>query len=118
MPTILRTVAAILVAGCASTASIPTDPPSISGIITHVSRSPGQMTILIEERPEQSSGGDKSAVRITPQTQILLDSPSGATELAPEQLAAGNRASAWFAGPVAESYPTQATARIVVVRPR
>jgi hypothetical protein len=74
--------------------------------------------VLIEERPGQPSGDNKSSVRITPQTRILLDGPSGAILLSADRLMVGSRASAWFVGPVAESYPTQATASLLVVRPQ
>jgi hypothetical protein len=118
MAAVLHAVVAVLLAACASTPSLPGEPADISGIITRVERTSGRTTVLIEERPGQASGHDKSSVRITAGTRILLDGPSGATPYPAERLTTGSRASAWFVGPVAESYPTQATAGVLVVRPR
>lgn len=117
MTGMLSVITTVLLAGCASTPAIPDTPADIAGTITQVGRSGGRTTVLIEERPG-ASGDNKSSVRITPQTRILLDGPSGPTALSAERLTEGSQASAWFVGPVAESYPTQATARLLVVRSR
>lgn len=111
----MRLAAALLLAGCASTPSIPDQPASITGTITHIARTTGGTRVLIEERPGQTSGDNKSSVTLTPQTQILLADPGSATPIRADQLGVGDRASAWFMGPVAESYPTQTTARVLVV---
>lgn len=80
----------------------------ITGTITEV----GDSEVLIEENPDESSGSDKSYVRVTPDTRITRRS-GGAAGF--EDLAVGAKVEARFSGPVAESYPTRAEAASIVV---
>lgn len=82
------------------------EPPSIQGTVTRRSSD----RILIEEEPLDSSGSAKASVQLTPSTRILrLGGEPGARE----DVRKGQRVSAWFDGPVRQSYPVQATAKAV-----
>lgn len=96
----------ILTAACA-TAGPPTGAAHITGTITRVGS--GGSTILVEERPQEPSGGAKAAVTVTSVTRIW--GPSGNTvRLSPADLRVGAVVRVWFDGPVAESYPVQGKA--------
>lgn len=82
------------------------EPPSIQGTVTERSRD----RILIEEEPLDSSGSAKASVQLTPSTRILrIGGDTGAMD----DLRKGQRVSAWFDGPVMQSYPVQARAKAV-----
>lgn len=82
----------------------------ITGTITDISGS----TVLVEADPDETSGSDKSYVRVTPDTRITKQS-GGDKAARFEDLAVGSMVRARFSGPVAESYPTQATAASIVI---
>ncbi len=88
----------------------PSEAPDIRGTITAIAAA----QVRIEERPDQETGSAKASVRLLPTTRILRRSGGVA---APADLRVGQQASAWFEGPVAESYPVQAAARVLVVEP-
>lgn len=88
---------------------VPDSPPSITGIITAID--PGR-AVRIEVNPHETSGSDKALVRLAEGASIL--DRSGAVRRF-EELRPGQTASAWFTGPVAESYPVQATANVIVL---
>ena len=111
----LLACAAALLLGCASTAAPPSRAPDIRGTITQVSRSEERTSVLIEEQPGTTSGSDKSWVTIPAGASLLRREAAGYRPFPAGELAAGMRASAWFEGPVAESYPTQATAGTLLV---
>jgi len=72
-------------------------------------------SVLVEERPGFSAGGDKSVMRV-PREALLYRRVGGTLErIAFDDLRAGQRVEAWFNGPVAASYPTQTTAGVIVV---
>jgi uncharacterized protein DUF3221 len=85
---------------------VTTEPPSIRGTITRKA----SQRILIEEQPLDSSGSGKASVRLTPATRVLRSSGEAGRVA---ELRVGQRVSAWFDGPVQESYPLQATAGVV-----
>jgi hypothetical protein len=126
----------------ASTASLPTEPPAISGSITlvqpgdSVQRSSGSgdpngsvscppscgsagspiRAVLIEEVPG-GHGDNKSLVRLPRTTLLFRRTTSGLERIGFPDLRVGQKVVAWFTGPVAESYPTQANGRALVVVP-
>lgn len=112
-------IIAMLAACRASQAvDIPSDPPSIRGTITNsTAATSGDRlgSILVEEVPSDQSGSDKSSVRVTRETRILVRESGGFRRGTFADLRTGVLAEAWFTGPVMESYPTQATASVVVV---
>jgi beta-N-acetylhexosaminidase len=121
-------VLAIAVAGCGNlgvdpitglpagqlASPAPQEPPDIRGTLTAVeSGTQGQGGLLtIEEDPNVPSGSAKARVRLTGQTNLLR---ANGQRLGFTEFKVGQRVEAWFEGPVAESYPVQATARAVRV---
>jgi hypothetical protein len=85
---------------------VTSEAPSIRGTVTRASPD----RILIEEEPLDSTGSAKAIVRLTPSTHVLRS--SGETSR-PDDLHIGQKVSAWFDGPVMESFPVQATAKAV-----
>jgi hypothetical protein len=85
---------------------VTTEAPSIRGTITQA----GSDRILIEEEPLDSSGSAKASVRLTGSTRVLRGSGEAARR---RDLRVGQHVSAWFDGPVMESYPVQARASAV-----
>ena len=112
----LRGVATVLLlaAACSPTASprASDTPPSIIGRITAVTSSgDGAGTIRVEERPEDASGSAKASVRISQGTAITRSGERAGFDA----LRVGQWVRVWFSGPVAESYPVQATGSAVVI---
>jgi hypothetical protein len=85
---------------------VTTEAPSIRGTITQARAD----RILIEEEPLDSSGSAKARVRLTGSTRVLRGSGEAARR---RDLRVGQQVSAWFEGPVMESYPVQARASAV-----
>ena len=107
-------VALLLMSACSPTASprASDTPPSIAGRITAVTSSgDGAGTIRVEERPEDASGSAKASVRILERTAITR----GSERAGFDALRVGQWVRVWFSGPVAESYPVQATGSAVVI---
>ena len=99
---------------CAPVAStgLPATAPSIEGRVTAVTRSGERIgTIRVEERPSDASGSAKASVRIDQRTTVLRGSES--TDF--NALQVGQWVRVWFTGPVAESYPVQATGGTVAI---
>jgi hypothetical protein len=93
----------------ARAAALPDDPPAIRGVITALAEGRAR----IEERPEDQWGSAKAVVRLAG-ARVVRRSGSPATV---GDLVVGQSVSAWFRGPVAESYPLQATANVLVIEP-
>ncbi len=87
---------------------IPAKAPSICGVITALS--PDEL--LVEEDPQAESGSAKAMMRVQKSTRVLHRDGSTAHYSA---LAVGQTVSAWFEGPVAESYPVQTAAGVIVI---
>ena len=85
---------------------VTSEAPSIQGTVTR--KMPDR--ILIEEEPLDSTGSAKANVRLTSSTRVLR---SSGEDSRPDDLRVGQKVSAWFNGPVMQSYPVQATARAV-----
>jgi len=94
-------------AGVAS--GVPVEAPSIRGQITAM---PAAGSLLIEVDPSQASGSDKAMVQLATKARVMHRDGRDAS---PGDLAVGQTVSIWFAGPVRESYPVQADARVVVI---
>lgn len=94
----------------------PNGPPSIRGTITSVSPLAGQGVILVEERPQDRAGSEKASVTVSASTRIYRGRISGSTKGSFSDLRNGQVVEAWFAGPVLESYPVQATASVIVIQ--
>ena len=107
----LAVVLAASLAVLAPAASQEEQEAGINGFVTGVSGA----TVLIEEDPLEDSGSDKASAKITPETEISRRQGQNRVPAAPEDLEAGQLVEATFSGPVAESYPVQATAGSIAI---
>lgn len=73
--------------------------------------------VLIEENPDEESGSQKDSVSVTRATKLFKRRGQYLTHVGFDDLKVGQQARAWYTGPVAESYPRQATAKVIVVYP-
>jgi hypothetical protein len=113
----LAVLAAVVVGGCGGSTAQPaqsaTAPPSIpagiSGTIHQLTRDAdsGQTVILVVDDGAIQGAVDRAWIKVTSDTVVwMLKGGTGtAADLGPGQFV-----SVWFDGPVAESYPVQATA--------
>ena len=120
----LATFALMTLSACASTNSVdttdsvavlPDAEPGIRGVITKSDSNVGSRFILVEENPGDAAGSQKAAVRLTDQTKIYRRSGSGLETITQAELVTGKKVSVWFEGPVAESYPVQETAAVILL---
>ena len=86
---------------------------SIRGTITEVSRS--AEVVLVEEDPASRSGLAKGEFAVTDETEILEQRGEDLVPVPFEKLRVGQKVEATYAGPVAESYPTQGVAARIVI---
>jgi hypothetical protein len=114
MRPLLRSLGTLLLLLCACTpssespATIPAEPPYLSGAITAIEAG----EIRVEADPGQASGSAKAMLKLTDETQILWRTGERADR---GDLRLGTVVSAWVSGPILESYPVQATAATVVI---
>lgn len=107
-------VALLILAGCSP--APPKEAASISGSITTVTPGYGTLgSVLVEGPTGASAAYDKASVNITASTTLLRKIADGYEGVSFADLDVGMRVDVWFTGPVAESYPVQATADAVVV---
>lgn len=119
----LLAVALAIGAACATKVALPTREPEVRGVVTAVTPADAGETgserlgtLRVEENPADSSGSAKWVLTITGNTIVLMR-PGEMTEPASfQRLVIGQRVDAWVTGPVAESYPMQATASHLLVR--
>jgi hypothetical protein len=111
----LLLVAAIILTACGS-ASVPSEPPGITGTITTLQPSGGAYSdvrvVMLVEGGEQPAGAvsDRANVTVTDATNVF-DAAGALSSW--ESLAQGQKVEVWFTGPVAESYPVQGGAGAV-----
>jgi hypothetical protein len=74
-------------------------------------------TVLVEEDPMAVSGDEKISFTISRESTLLIEQDGSTAPLSFADLADGMAVSAWADGPIAESYPAQATAAAILVRP-
>lgn len=98
-----------------SAARLPAEQPGIRGVITKADSTAGNSYILVEENPADSSGSNKASVRIKDQTKIYKRTGSSIEKISESELTVGKQVSVWFDGPVAESYPVQGSASVVLL---
>ena len=84
---------------------------SVQGSITDISGA----VVLVEENPADQSGSAKGAFTVTGETEILRQKGSELVPASFGDLRVGQLVTATYAGPVAESYPTQGTAGSIVI---
>ena len=121
---VLFVLGAAVVGGCGGATAAqpaspsPSAPPSAPADITGVIRDltpggdAGSVTLLVVADPGATSSVDRASVRVTKSTVVwTADGVRGAASA----LAKGGRVAVWFSGPVAESYPVQATAGAIEI---
>lgn len=106
-------------AGCGSSSSADTERADIRGVIKSVTRSnaAGEVrgSVLIEGSLEPDTGFDKTSVTVTGKTAVFRREDGTLREASFDSLREGQRVQAAFTGPVAESYPVQATAKSIII---
>src|SRR5918911_235889 len=108
-------VLSVAALGMAAPALAQSPENSIRGEVTEVSRS--AEVVLVEEDPSEESGSAKGEFAVTEETEILDGRDGDLTPAGFEELRVGQMVEATYAGPVAESYPTQGVAgRIVILQ--
>lgn len=119
-PSIVGTVTALGefdLTGQAGTPAPAADPDQPVSSSDAPAADPGQPKnfLLIEEKPGEEAGSAKARVRVISDTQFFRQRGDSYSKAAPSDLALGQQVKAWFSGPVAESYPVQATASVIVI---
>jgi len=94
---------------------IPKEQPGIRGLITKSDLTDDGGAILVEEDRAGAAGQQKASVRVTGQTRIYRRTGPGLEQAERSALTVGKPVTVWFDGPVAESYPVQGTAAVIVV---
>ena len=112
--------AAVVVGGCGGATAAQPAPPSpsapppapadITGAVSDLTigaAGDSLPVLLVVADPGSGSAVDRASVRVTADTVVwTAEGVRGAAS----DLAKGDRVAVWFSGPVAESYPVQATA--------
>lgn len=112
VPALVIVVAAgLVVYSLVGRPKLPGTKPLITGIITHKT----EQRIRVEENPAEESGSNKAVLTLTQRTKIYRETASGLSKAGAQDLAQGMKIRAWSIGPVAESYPVQTTARVIVI---
>ena len=126
---VLAVLAAAVVGGCGGATAVvppspspsapsPSAPPSapadITGAVIDLAGASGDSppVLLVVADPGSTGAIDRASVRVTKET-VVWAARGGRGDAA--DLAAGQRVGVWFSGPVAESYPVQATAGVVQI---
>ncbi|MBK5225482.1 MAG: DUF3221 domain-containing protein [Thermoleophilia bacterium] len=94
---------------------LPDSESGIRGVITKADSTAGSRFILVEETPGDAAGSQKASVRLNDQTKIYRRSGSSLEKIGQSALTNGKKVSVWFEGPVAESYPVQGSASVIVL---
>ena len=105
---------------------LPSAEAVIRGMVTEVRRMPQENSggggvgervgvVLVEENPGEETGSQKDSVTVTKATKLFERQGRDLTQIRFDDLQVGQRARVWYAGPVAESYPRQATASLIAV---
>ena len=93
----------------------PDKPVSSVGASEQSSGGTALSALLIEEDPAAQSGSAKAQVNLRAQTRILKQDAGAITAGSTKDLRRGLQVRAWFDGPIAESYPVQATGSVILI---
>ena len=113
-------LAILALASCSRAQGQDPDPASIRGMITQINLADDQLegTLMVEGVIETDTSYDKASVRLTKKTKITKIDEAGKVQiLSVKDLTEDMKVEMVFIGPVAESYPVQATAKSVTVLP-
>ena len=100
----------------ASPTAPPSTPADIAGAVSDLTVSTGGDSLpvfLVVADPGSTSSVDRASVRVTKDTVVWTAQGVRGTAA---DLTRGERVAVWFTGPVAESYPVQATAGVVQIQ--
>jgi hypothetical protein len=100
-------------------AAVPARTPDLRGTITRARSADAPQApalVLVEEVPG-GPGGAKASLTVPAGARVLRRAGVAVGPSGRDALRVGAQVEVWFAGPVAESYPVQATAAVVVVGP-
>ena len=128
---VLAVLGAAVVGGCGGATAVvpaspspsappPSAPPSapadITGTVSDLTGGTGSdplPVLLVVADPGSTGAIDRASVRVIKEAVVWTsDGMRGAAS----DLAEGERVAVWFSGPVAESYPVQATAGVVEIQ--
>lgn len=119
---VLMLLGAAVVGGCGgataaqpaspSPSALPSGAADITGVITDITPGgdAGTGGLLVVADPDVTTAYDRASVRVTAETAVWAPAGESRTELSFDDLVTGQRVAVRFTGPVAESYPVQATA--------
>jgi hypothetical protein len=99
----------VAVTACGSAQTLPTYPRTILGTITDIGD-----RLLVEQNPEATIG-DKILFSLSDKTQIFRRNQGNIHAKTSDDLAVGQRVEVWAEGGVAESWPGQAEATVIVI---
>jgi hypothetical protein len=93
--------------------------PAIVGTVTKVTpvvpAGETQGSVLIEEKPDQPNGGNKIVFTVKNTSDLFRRSGGADQRISFGELRVGQSVQAWAVGPIAESFPEQATAATILV---
>ncbi|MCX8074850.1 MAG: YobA family protein [Clostridia bacterium] len=81
----------------------------IRGTVTNVSQISNGVIILVEGNLEPGTMVDKASIRLDSNTKVVMNSK----KYSYEDISVGDKVEVEFKGPVAESYPVQASAKYI-----
>jgi hypothetical protein len=120
LTTVLGLAACLVGPGCSSapgepdgpglSAGVPAQSADIIGDVTQVERADGRLRILVEQIPTRSAGYPIAWISVNRGTDVVQRAGGAVSRGSSQNLTSGMRVQVWFTGPVAESYPVQATA--------
>jgi hypothetical protein len=95
-----------------SPSATPPGAADITGVVRDLTPGGDAATVvlLVVADPGVTGSYDRASVRVTAKTTVWASAGTGTEELTAADLAEGQRVAVRFTGPVAESYPVQATA--------
>lgn len=92
----------------------PSEAPDIRGTLMRMESGARGGTLVLEEDPSSQANGAKASIQLTSGTAMV---GADGYRLNFSDLKVGQTLEAWYEGPVARSYPVQATARAVRLLP-
>lgn len=114
----------VLLVGCAGV-RVPSATPDMQGAsVASSTENAGSWTLLLEvdiDAAKQAGiqdagdGYDAASARVDSKTAILRKTETGVEEATIDDVLAARFLNVWFTGPVAESYPVQATAGTILI---
>ncbi|MBV9950517.1 MAG: DUF3221 domain-containing protein [Acidimicrobiia bacterium] len=105
-------------AACADSGTSGSDDGVVSSDDANAACAPtgdGSLTFLVQDGKDPSGTALAASVRVPATASVLRSSGGSFTKASLDQLRDGVTVQIWFTGPVAESYPVQATAGSVVI---